>query len=111
MALNVWKLPASPLWHILGGMTYPLYLLHNQIGKVIGVAIPSAPAFGLRLVVSLLCVGLLTWGVTLLVERRWAVTINRHLQRLISDWSLDFTQRRQATPPDCHSLKLRIKTR
>lgn len=40
LSLKLWQLPASKLWYWLGGLTYPLYLLHAQAGHVLWEAIP-----------------------------------------------------------------------
>ncbi len=38
IALHKAKLPLSAGWFTLGSLTYPLYLLHNQIGKAVAVS-------------------------------------------------------------------------
>lgn len=48
------SLPASKLWFELGALTYPLYLLHNQIGKTLAAAISSNWGYGLALCVAFL---------------------------------------------------------
>lgn len=43
IALNKLLLTGNPLYGVLGGLTYPLYLLHNQLGKLfIGMITPFA---------------------------------------------------------------------
>jgi peptidoglycan/LPS O-acetylase OafA/YrhL len=83
VALKAWRPPTSRIWLQLGALTYPLYLLHNQIGKTIWWAIPEDVGPWLRLLTVVVGVGLLTWAVTTLVEKRWPSKTNSLLQGII----------------------------
>lgn len=41
LSLRAWRLSPSAVWYWLGGLTYPLYLLHAQAGHVLWVALPG----------------------------------------------------------------------
>jgi peptidoglycan/LPS O-acetylase OafA/YrhL len=84
VALKRWSLPASPLWSLLGATTFPLYLLHNQIGKTVWWALPETLSPWLRLLAIMIVVGALTWAVTWLAERRLSPRLNAALQRAIA---------------------------
>jgi len=84
LALKVWKLSTRPVLAQLGALTYPLYLLHNGIGKTIWSMLPVALSNGLRLFVVIVAVGSLTWNVTKLVEKRACPRLNAMLQYLVN---------------------------
>jgi peptidoglycan/LPS O-acetylase OafA/YrhL len=71
------KLRRVALATALGALTYPLYLLHNRIGKLIFVAIePSvSPLIGV-LLIGTLSFGL-SWLMAEYVERRGLRWVNR----------------------------------
>jgi len=46
-------LPSSRWWYWLGGLTYPLYLLHNRIGKIISEKVSASHSAGTTLAVEL----------------------------------------------------------
>ena len=74
----------SPLWPWLGALSYPVYLLHQNIGMMIfdevHPAVPHGIAFGLALVTT----GCLAWLVHVVVERPLAPPFRRGLTRLLS---------------------------
>jgi peptidoglycan/LPS O-acetylase OafA/YrhL len=41
IALRRWRLPHNPLWAWLGGLTYPLYLIHAQTGRLVWLGLPG----------------------------------------------------------------------
>jgi peptidoglycan/LPS O-acetylase OafA/YrhL len=84
LALKKWKLSTTPILVQLGALTYPLYLLHNGIGKTIWSMLPVALSNGLRLFVVIVAVGALTWNVTKLVEQRACPRLNAMLQYLVN---------------------------
>jgi peptidoglycan/LPS O-acetylase OafA/YrhL len=42
LALQWWRLPASRVWFWVGGLTYPLYLIHAQAGRLLWLALPGS---------------------------------------------------------------------
>jgi peptidoglycan/LPS O-acetylase OafA/YrhL len=42
LSLRVWRLLPSSAWYWLGGLTYPLYLLHAQAGRMLWEALPGS---------------------------------------------------------------------
>jgi peptidoglycan/LPS O-acetylase OafA/YrhL len=82
LALRAWSLPPLPIWGMLGALTYPLYLLHNQIGKALLAALPSGIGNGGRLLITTIAVAVLAWVVVMLSERRACPAANRALQRV-----------------------------
>ncbi len=61
LSLRAWRLPASPIWYWLGGLTYPLYLLHSDAGYAVWQILPVSPWLGTAIVLlgALLLAGLL----------------------------------------------------
>jgi peptidoglycan/LPS O-acetylase OafA/YrhL len=70
-------------WIVMGGMlTYPVYLLHENIGYVLMSFLSRQGLnFMVNAVLMLCVVGLLAWLVNRYVERPWAP----HLKRLVAD--------------------------
>jgi peptidoglycan/LPS O-acetylase OafA/YrhL len=64
------RVPSSTLWVTLGALTYPLYLLHNEIGKAIASTV--APALGPVIAV------LLASAISLTLAFVLARTVERH---------------------------------
>lgn len=58
IALDKIRLPQSKLLMILGGITYPLYLIHNMIGKI--VIEKLSIYFGMYISTSIVILGLIT---------------------------------------------------
>lgn len=76
--------PASPLVIMLGGLTYPLYLLHQHIGYVaINTLAPSLGA-GLAAIAALALVCLASWLVWRYIETPGRKATVRLLTRLLS---------------------------
>jgi peptidoglycan/LPS O-acetylase OafA/YrhL len=71
LSLRVWKLPESRLWYWLGGLTYPLYLLHLQAGHAVWQSLPTSPWISVAIVVA----------AALLVSRILAVYTEQHASR------------------------------
>jgi peptidoglycan/LPS O-acetylase OafA/YrhL len=69
-------------WYWMGSLTYPLYLLHNRIGKSIWSLMPSPDHVWLALAIVLIAVGLLSGIVAKVVERRLSPAFGRALLRL-----------------------------
>lgn len=74
-------LPESRNWYLLGAVTYPLYLLHSRIGKVVWASVQRSAPLAVALFVSLAVVYLLAWVVSALVERRLSKSVHRTLLR------------------------------
>ena len=65
----------------LGSLTYPLYLLHGRIGKVITSRLPAAIPNWMALGISLVVVCSLSVAVAIVVERNWCGKFQRLLTR------------------------------
>lgn len=78
------RVPAAPVVIMLGGLTYPLYLLHQNIGYVLINAL--APWFGVFLAapITLLGVVVASWLVWRFVETPGRKATARLLTRLVS---------------------------
>jgi peptidoglycan/LPS O-acetylase OafA/YrhL len=96
VAVRAWRLPHAGVWFALGSLTYPLYLLHNVVGKETAAALEPLLGDWLRLLVVACLVYALAW-----VCARWAEpwvrglcgrALNRiqvvaeRAVRLIADW-------------------------
>jgi peptidoglycan/LPS O-acetylase OafA/YrhL len=83
LALRWWRLPHWPLWATLGSLTYPLYLLHDEIGYALWPLLPFGPWLNLALEIALML--LLAALVAELSEKRlhrWVLTrLNGVLER------------------------------
>jgi peptidoglycan/LPS O-acetylase OafA/YrhL len=96
VAVRAWRLPRPGLWYALGSLTYPLYLLHNVVGKEISAALEPllgdwtrlAAVAGLAFALAWLCArwaepwvrrlcGRVLHGIQLLAERGF---------KLVADW-------------------------
>lgn len=73
-------LPASRWWYVLGSLTYPLYLLHNRIGKTIWAQLLAPLPNVLALLVALSVVFALTAAVAAVTERRLCSALARALR-------------------------------
>lgn len=76
--------PASPLVIMLGGLTYPLYLLHQHIGYVAINALAPSIGAGVAALVALASVIALSWIVWRYVETPGRKGIARLLTRLLA---------------------------
>ncbi len=63
-------LPASPWWYRLGGLTYPLYLLHNRIGKVVWDRLSATQPVAIALAIDVTIVVAMSALIAAAVERR-----------------------------------------
>jgi peptidoglycan/LPS O-acetylase OafA/YrhL len=69
----------SPWWYALGSLTYPLYLLHNRVGKTLWDALtPWAPAW-LAFAIVLSVALLLAAAVAIVIERRACGAVHKRL--------------------------------
>lgn len=76
------ELPDSALWIRLGELTYPLYLLHNRIGRAIGEWIRPLAGVELALTAAILVPFLLAALIARTVERRACPWLRRALMRV-----------------------------
>jgi peptidoglycan/LPS O-acetylase OafA/YrhL len=97
LSLNVWRPRPHAAWYWLGGLTYPLYLLHAQAGRILWVALPGSEwaRSAMVLVASLL---LAAW-LARYSERRACNALRRGLDRLEARIRAKFSRPRAALPP------------
>lgn len=80
IALRVPLVRPSRRWYVLGSLTYPLYLLHNRIGKVMR---DELVARGWSELAALLAMLLVAYGLAsifaALIERRVCGAVQRRL--------------------------------
>jgi peptidoglycan/LPS O-acetylase OafA/YrhL len=69
VATRVVRLPDQNVLYWLGALTYPLYLLHNRIGKIIFASMENAPDWA-RLGITMLAAYALAWVCARLIEPR-----------------------------------------
>lgn len=67
VAVRAWRLPHPALWYALGSLTYPLYLLHNVVGKETSAALEPLLGDWIRVAVVACLAYALAW-----VCARWA---------------------------------------
>lgn len=72
-------LPASRWWYVLGGLTYPLYLLHNRIGKVIWAQLSTTQPLWVAVAIEATVVMAVSAIIAALVERRACGKLHRAL--------------------------------
>ena len=74
-------LPHGRWWYALGSLTYPLYLLHNRVGKAVRTSLGPMIAHWLALAIMLTVVYAAAWMIAAVVERRGCGTLHRALLR------------------------------
>jgi peptidoglycan/LPS O-acetylase OafA/YrhL len=88
IALKPSILPASRKWYILGSLTYPLYLLHNQIGKALGATFDGHMPFTVSLLLRLAIIYGASAVIAAIIERRGCAAFQRALQRAVARFSV-----------------------
>jgi peptidoglycan/LPS O-acetylase OafA/YrhL len=78
-------LPSSRWWYWLGSLTYPLYLLHNRIGKIISAILSASLSAWMSLAVEV--------AVTLAVAAIVAATLERRACGAFHEWLLRISLR------------------
>ncbi len=80
------QIKTSKALMLLGGMTYPLYLLHSMIGKVLFEQFDSVlhPYISLLLITSLML--FMSYFIHVIVEKRWANAIKNYLFEMLSNY-------------------------
>ena len=71
----------SRAWFSLGALTYPLYLIHNQVGKAVFSALGNHVNEWVRLPIVLITIGAISWAMAAIVEQRASPTFRRYLSR------------------------------
>ena len=80
IAFRVWQMQASPFVAALGLLTYPVYLLHQNLAYVMFGALQPPPHYaGTALLFIFAAIVLLAWIVNLYVERKVAPLLKRWL--------------------------------
>jgi peptidoglycan/LPS O-acetylase OafA/YrhL len=75
------RLPESRAWYWLGALTYPLYLLHNELGDRLWKALPQTVGPWSRLGVTIAVMLLISALVAYFVEHRTCKAARRYLER------------------------------
>ena len=83
IALRRFRLPPSPLWYWLGGMTYPLYLIHY---RAVGALLVGVPKTWWHASVHILIALALAAVLAAVSERRLCPQFNRLLLRARDSW-------------------------
>ena len=81
VALRPSMLPESRWWYRLGGLTYPLYLLHGHIGRRIWLETSGWSRFG-ALAIELIVAFALTVVVTATIERQACTVVHKKLMNV-----------------------------
>jgi peptidoglycan/LPS O-acetylase OafA/YrhL len=77
VALRWWRTRYTAIAVTLGALTYPLYLVHNRIGKLIYAATEHQLPVAVRVVLITIIALMLAWLLTWLVERKLVGAIGR----------------------------------
>jgi peptidoglycan/LPS O-acetylase OafA/YrhL len=80
LSLRAWRLPESRAWYWLGGLTYPLYLLHKEAGEAIWHKLPVPPWTGIAIVLALVLT--LSRVLAVYTEQRACRAMQRGLDRI-----------------------------
>ena len=81
IALRPPMLRHARAWYLLGSLTYPLYLAHNQIGKVLAAPLEETASFGVSLALRLAIVIGVATIIAFFTERRACGAVQRALFR------------------------------
>ncbi|NNE07430.1 MAG: acyltransferase [Gemmatimonadetes bacterium] len=78
------RMKPSPMWALLGGITYPLYLIHNKAGKILMHAMePGLGPKGAIAITTVLALAL-SYGIFLLIEKNVTPPFRAGLVALLS---------------------------
>jgi len=83
IALRAFAEMKSHFWVSLGGFTYPLYLVHNEVGKAVFWTAGPAANEWLRLAAALAVIAAITWLITRYVEKQASPGLRRWLTSLL----------------------------
>jgi peptidoglycan/LPS O-acetylase OafA/YrhL len=75
-------LPPSRWWYWLGGLTYPLYLLHNRVGKIISARLSARHSGWVSLAVELVIALVAAAIIAAAVERRACGAFHKALSQM-----------------------------
>jgi peptidoglycan/LPS O-acetylase OafA/YrhL len=97
LALDLWRLRLAAAWYWLGGLTYPLYLLHAQAGRILWLALPGSEwaRSAMVLVAALLSAAVLAHY----SERRACNALRRGLDTLEARIRARFSRPATSLPP------------
>jgi peptidoglycan/LPS O-acetylase OafA/YrhL len=84
IAYRKFQLPGRAWLAWAGALTYPIYLLHHNVGYVALQRLGPSTNKYVLLVGLLLAVGALAYGLHTLVERRYSKPLGHYLQRLLA---------------------------
>jgi peptidoglycan/LPS O-acetylase OafA/YrhL len=81
IALRRSLVPASRSWYILGGLTYPLYLLHSRIGATVSASVRESVGVNewVVLAIALAVAYGLAAALAAIIERRACGAFHRQL--------------------------------
>lgn len=80
IAMNKWHLGTYRIVGIMGALTYPVYLLHSNIGFVVyNKLFAMTQSFAASLVITTLLVLAMAWAVHCYVERAFAPRLRRYI--------------------------------
>jgi peptidoglycan/LPS O-acetylase OafA/YrhL len=77
-------LPENRWWYLLGSLTYPLYLLHNRVGKTLWAHLPEGLPPWAALATVIAVIYLLSSVVAAIVERRLCSAFHRAMSRQLA---------------------------
>lgn len=82
IAINKWHLGAYRIVGIMGALTYPVYLLHSNIGFVVySKLFATTQSFAASLVITVFLVLAMAWAVQYYVERVFAPRLRRYISK------------------------------
>lgn len=82
MVTGHWRLAKRPIYLHLGALTYPLYLVHNALGKALLDQAHGVISEGWLVMLVTLCMICLAWLIYYLLERPLATPLKRSLLSL-----------------------------
>jgi peptidoglycan/LPS O-acetylase OafA/YrhL len=88
VALRPNILPSSRWWYWIGSLTYPLYLLHNRIGKTLWSNLPVSMSPWLAVAIMMIVVYALSAVVATFIEQRVCGNVHRRLMRVATSLRL-----------------------
>jgi peptidoglycan/LPS O-acetylase OafA/YrhL len=83
IAFHKMTMTTNPIYPLLGGITYPLYLLHNQVGKLFIEKIAPFTGEGLAITLTTLVVLFLSYLVYRFAEPTGGKLLKQNIERVI----------------------------
>jgi peptidoglycan/LPS O-acetylase OafA/YrhL len=81
IALHKVRLPQSTWWYTLGALTYPLYLLHNQIGKAIAATVVTQVGEVAAILLGMVVPLVLAWILAKTVEKKGCPWLRKRVSK------------------------------